>query len=280
VARGERRIRGLRWRTIKTWSLLASVTAIVAMGTLASCRDINTNPTKLAAVSFDTLPFPAVVAGDSLRDTLGVARPLHGNAFNIQGDSIPGFPIRYRILDTGATVDSITGYVIGGDSALPTGLRVLTDASGLQSQTMLLYVVRRPDTLVYADSIDSLAYSFSDSSVNVSHQLSVQPLNITNGTTFPVPSWVVSFAIVYHPPLDPSAAPGADTLVAQLVGANGSPARSATGDATSGIAGLGIRIRPQFLKSFNDSVVVMATAKYRGVPLRGSPKRLVLYIKS
>jgi len=267
------------WARVRAWSTLSTIATIVTLGASSACRDINTDPAALASVGFDTLPAPSVVMGDSMRDTFGVAQPLHGNAFNIQGNVLSGFPIRYRQLDTGVTVDSLTGYVVAGDSALATGIRLLVDAAGLQTQTQTLYVVRAPDTLVVVDSLDSLTYSLTDSTVNVSRQLSVATRHIDGDSLLTVPAWVVSFAIQYHPPAV-TTTPGADTLVAQLVGINGQPTRAVSGDAGSGTAAIGVRIRPLYLTSLNDSVVVIATAKYRGLPIRGSGKRLVLHIKS
>jgi hypothetical protein len=51
-----------------------------------------------------------------------------------------------------------------------------------------------------------------------------------------------------------------------------------TTDAT-GIAGRMIRVHPLLLTSTVDSIVVNATAKYRGVQVNGSPVRLVLLLK-
>jgi hypothetical protein len=51
-------------------------------------------------------------------------------------------------------------------------------------------------------------------------------------------------------------------------------------DAT-GMAGRAIRLHPLFLSSGTtvDSIIVNATAKYRGVQVKGSPVRLVLKVK-
>jgi len=48
-----------------------------------------------------------------------------------------------------------------------------------------------------------------------------------------------------------------------------------------GIAGRKIRLHPVALGSATevDSIIVNATAKYRGVPVSGSPVRLVLLFK-
>jgi hypothetical protein len=68
--------------------------------------------------------------------------------------------------------------------------------------------------------------------------------------------------------------------LAELVNESKKPSSVDTTDA-SGIAGRAIRLHPLLLSSDNpvDSIIVNATAKYRGVPVSGSPVRLVLKIK-
>jgi len=85
-----------------------------------------------------------------------------------------------------------------------------------------------------------------------------------------VASWIVSFAIVsQHKP-----------GLVELVNDAGKPSSVDTTDA-SGIAGRKIQLHPVNLDSANqvDSVIVNATAKFRGVPVSGSPVRLVLVFK-
>jgi hypothetical protein len=80
----------------------------------------------------------------------------------------------------------------------------------------------------------------------------------------------VSFAIVSQP----------DPRLGELVNDAGKPSIVDTTDA-SGIAGRKIRLHPLGLTSGTevDSIVVNATAKYRGAPVPGSPVRLVLLFK-
>jgi hypothetical protein len=83
-----------------------------------------------------------------------------------------------------------------------------------------------------------------------------------------VKSWIVSFAIVAQ----------SDPKLGELVNDGGLASVVDTTDAT-GIAGRKIRVHPVFLTSTVDSIVVNATAKYRGVQVSGSPVRLVLLLK-
>jgi hypothetical protein len=88
-----------------------------------------------------------------------------------------------------------------------------------------------------------------------------------------VTSYIVSFAIVYKPPPTSQDQPN----LADLVNDAGKLSLVDTTDA-SGIAGRKIRLHPGGLSSTTqvDSIIVNATAKFRGVPVSGSPVRLVL----
>jgi hypothetical protein len=146
---------------------------------------------------------------------------------------------------------------------------------------MQLYVVPTPDTLVGVDTLDSLTYSFRDSAANVTTALSATVAHVeTGGTLQAIPAYLVSF-VIQHYPAAITTEPGADTLVAQLVDADGStPARTAVSEVSTGIARARLRIRPGYLATLqDDSVVVIASAKYRGVPINGSGVRLVLRLK-
>lgn len=244
------------------------LTVVTAVALAIGCTDINTDPKSVASIGIDTIPFPAVVAHDTLRDSLGVARPLHATAFNPQGDALTGVPVYYLVADSGAKVDSVTGYVVG-DTARATAVRIIARAGGLQTMPDTLWIVPAPDSVVAQNPADTLAYSLSDSTLNVSTGLVVKVMH-RNGTATPLPvrGWLVSYRIV---------AP-ADTLLAQIVGDNGRGARIDT-TAGDGTASRQIRIRPGRLTSSTDSVIVDAMVRYHGTPITGAPLRFILQVK-
>lgn len=247
---------------------LLPLTLVACTALALGCADINTDPQSVASMGIDTIPSPAVVTHDSLRDTLGVARPLHATAYNPQGDALTNVPIRFLAADSGAFVDSATGYVIGGN-VRSTPVRIIAEAGGLQTMADTVWVVPAPDSIVAQNPSDTLAYSLSDSTLNVSSGFVVKVLH-RNGTATPDPvrGWIVSYRIV---------AP-ADTLLAQLVGDNGRGARVDT-TASDGTASRRIRVRPIRLGASTDSVIVEAMVRYRGVPISGAPLRFVLQVK-
>lgn len=163
-------------------------------------------------------------------------------------------------------LDAATGFVIG-DSLRATPARVVATVGALQA-TLMLDVALRPDTVAASNGRDSLSYSLSDSTRNVSPTLSVRVLHGLATADSAVKSYVVSFAL----------ANPANTGLATLVNDANRPSLVDTTDAT-GVAGRKIRIDPARLTALADSVIVQATVKYRGTAVRGSPVRLVLRVK-
>jgi hypothetical protein len=83
-----------------------------------------------------------------------------------------------------------------------------------------------------------------------------------------VKNYLVSFAITST----------SDTTLAKLVNDAGVSSRIDTTDA-NGEAARKIRLNVLNLKSGNDSIIVSASVKYRGVAVKGSPVRLVMKVK-
>lgn len=242
-------------------ALLAGCVGILA------CTEIDTGPNVPVSMEFDALPFPAVVAGDTLRDTSGIAAPLRAVVFNSDNDEIVGATVLYSTLDPVVTVDNSTGMLVAGAVA-DTTARVIASVGDLQSAPLRLSVVRRPEALTAVGTIDTLRYSVTDTTRNVSDNLEVR---LTHGTTtgnVPVRDWIVTFALETP----------ADSMRARLL--NDNQRRSAS-DTTSpaGVAARRVRLIPAGLTTASDSVVVRARARYRGMDVAGSPVRLVLHVR-
>lgn len=245
----------------------ASLAALAAFVVgVAACTDIPTSDSAILSISVDTLPAPAVVLNDTLRDTTGVASPIHATVYNFKGNVVSNAPLNFQALDRGVTVDPVTGFVIG-DSVRTTKARIAVSAGGLQVIQSLL-VTLRPDTVFAVHGLDSLLYSLIDSTKNVSPALSVRVLHSLTSTDSAVNAYLVSFAVI-----SPT-----DTALATLVNTAGLASRVDTTDAT-GTASRAIRLRPVHLTALTDSIIVSATVKYRGAQVLGSPVRLVLKVK-
>ncbi|MBA3656553.1 MAG: hypothetical protein H0W69_04285 [Gemmatimonadaceae bacterium] len=245
---------------------MKSVVCVAFILLLCACTDIPSGAGAVASIQFDSLPSPSVVLGDTLRDESGRVAPLSARAFAYGAREIIAPPFRYSTLDRGLTIDSVTGRVIG-DSVRATPARVIAAVAGLQA-LLPIPVVFKPDTVVISAGRDSLAYSLTDSTVNISPSLSVVLRHTLTQPDSLVRSYLVKFAITNQ----------ADTLAAQLVNDAGGASSRDTTDL-SGTASRKLRIRPTRLKSITDSVVVSASVTYRGAHVRGSPARLVLKVK-
>lgn len=248
----------VRGAGVMIWGLLALADV--------SCTNIPTSDNAVLSVAIDSLPAPAVVLGDTLRDSTGRAVPIHATAYNFKGVVIANAPERFHALDPGLRVDSITGFATA-DSLRLTPARILITIGALQA-IQTLDVTLRPDTVSAVNARDSLLYSLLDTTKNVSPGLAVRVLHSLTSADSAVKSYLVSFAIVSP----------ADTLLASLVNDGGNASRVDTTD-TSGMASRRIRLDPVRLKSLTDSIVVQATVKYRGAQVRGSPVKIVLKVK-
>ena len=246
----------------------------------SACLDFSTSPDELMYLTFDRLPFPSVVAGDTLRDSTGVAATLTARAFAASGDQIQGAPLRFYALgDTSDAldVDSTTGRVVS-EVAPPQALRVIASLAGVQSPPLTLNITKRPDSLAVDVARDTINYSLLDSTLNFSDQLAVKVLHNDSLTFYSgVTGWVVRYTLERE----------TDTVSASIVDdQNRRVSTSRHGlfhiDTTTsdGVAGRKLRIEPgPPLNPTLDSVAVRVDATYRGLPIAGSPARIVVLVR-
>jgi hypothetical protein len=246
----------------------AALLAILGITVLApfACSDIISSSASVLSIVFDSLAAPSVVVGDTLRDTTGaVVRPVV-HVFNFKGEEVAQAPVYFLSPDSGVTVDSATG-IVTADSLRSTPARIVATIGTLQA-VQNVDVTLRPDSLQAVNALDSLHYSVVDTTLNVSPLLQVKLTHGIAPDDSAVKSWIVSFAIVAQ----------SDPRLGELVNDAGLASIVDTTDA-SGMAGRKIRVHPLFITSAVDSIVVNATAKYRGVQVTGGPVRLVLLLK-
>jgi hypothetical protein len=233
------------------------------------CTDIITaSSSGVLSLQFDSLPSPSVVVGDTLRDTTGaVAFPVV-HAFDFKGNEIATEQIYFQSPDSGVSVDSATGLIVG-DSLRSAPARIIATVGNLQA-IQRISVALRPDMIAASHGIDTLKYSLLDTTKNLSNVVSVKLSHGVSPNDSAVANYLVSFAIVAQ--TNPS--------LSELVNDAGRRSIVDTTDA-SGIAGRKIRVHPVNLGTGTsvDSVIVQATAKYRGQPVTGSPVRLVIVLQ-
>lgn len=245
-------------------SLLAALlVAIPACGSISQ-------PGVPTSLAFDSLPSPAVVLGDTLRDDAGNPAPLRARVFDGRGSEMPDAAVEFLLLDSGARITP-EGYVIA-DSTLRTGIRVVASIDGLQSVPRTLTVTRRPDSLAAAsDTNQVIEYDLLSLSPVNSAPLSVRVLHRDAGSEdLPVQGWRVRYAAT-------GAAPG-DTIPGHLVNEQSRLSLVDTTDANGTAARL-YRLVPARLTQATDTIEVTASAQHLGEPLAGSPVRFHLILR-
>jgi len=233
-----------------------------------ACTDLSGtgSSTSVLSIQFDSLAAPSVVVGDTLRDTTGAVIIPVVHAFNFDGDEITSIPVRFQSPDSGVVVDSITGIIVG-DSLRSTPARIVATVGTLQA-IQRLDLTLRPDLAAGLHDRDSLSYSLLDTTLNVSPQLTIKLTHGVAPDDSVVKSYIVSFAIVSQ----------SNPQLGTLINDAGKPSIVDTTD-TNGVAGRAIRLHPLFITAPDDSIIVNATARYRGSEVSGSPVRLVLKVK-
>jgi hypothetical protein len=248
--------------------VFAFAAAIVIPSVLAlACTNISDSSDAVLSIQFDTLASPAVVVGDTLRDTTGaIALPVV-HVFNFKGGEVASATVYFQSPDSGVTVDSATGIIVG-DSLRTTPARIIATVGDLQA-IQRINLTLRPDSIAAVNGVDTLSYSLLDSTLNVSDALTVKLSHGFSPTDSAVPNYIVSFEIASQ----------SNPNLAELVNDAGSASQVDTTDA-SGIAGRKLRVHPLSLgSSTTGSVTVQATARYRGQPVAGSPVQLVMVLQ-
>ncbi len=251
----------------------ALVCAAVVSATIlgGACTDVPTDSTAIVALAFDSLPYPTIVAFDTLRDEEGVAQPLRAAVLNPDGDPISGATVQFLTTSGGVTI-SPDGYVVSTEDR-DTPVTIIAQVSGLQSRPLTLLVTSAPASATLDGSTDTLRYTVPDDGTNVSEPVRVKVLAAGAAPAAGVRGWIVRYTLTYNglPLL------AGDTTTAWLVDDNNRRSAEDT-TAADGIASRKVRFRATALAAERDSVVVFATVRARGAPVTGSPLRRAIPI--
>lgn len=264
----------------------AAAMAALLLGLLphAGCTTIGTDPAEAASIELEPFPFPAVVIGDTLRDSAGVVAPVRAIVRNVQGDPIPDYPVTYLYADvardSALAIDASTG-VVRALRAATAEARIAARAGAVLQVLRALVVTPRPDTLARGGAVPPLLTTTlpdtgrSAATANTTAALEVAARSLATGTPAAVRGWLVRYTLLA--PANPS---NDTTAAAFLVNDAGRASTLDTTDA-AGTAGRKVRVRAAAFPTGAavDSVIVRADASYRGVPLRGSPVRLAVPVR-
>lgn len=227
--------------------------AAMLAAAVASCRDVPAPEGGVFSVSALLLPSPAVVVGDTMRDSAGAAAPLRLVAYGVNGEPLDPQPTtNFVVLD--ATAHVVGGAYLVGDASGT--VRVVGNAGGVQSVPQLVLVTAEPDTLVPSDSTHQVrTFTFPvDTAVNA--DLIVQ---VRSAAGAGVDGVIVRYEITRSPP-----AVGSGATVVLL---NSGVPSSRDTTSGGGTASRTLRFRLAAAAPATDSATVTASAAYRGLSI-------------
>ncbi len=246
---------------------------VLAAAVAAGCNEL-AGPTDIAALDFEGVPFPALVTGDTMRDSTGAAAPLVAIAYNGNGQPMVGAPIQYLTLDTGVAI-SPEGYLTA--TRRDGQVRLLASIAGLQSGIRTVDVTREPDTVAGPTSATiNYGYTLPDAGTNVSPALAltVTSEDTVGGLSPGVKGWLVRWRIIH----DGDTLGLNDTTLVALWTPGGTRRTLLDTTKAGGTSSRRLRVYANVLPSAVDSFIVVAEVRARGVQLPGSPVRFVVHV--
>jgi hypothetical protein len=258
-----------------TRGVVLGVLAVASATALAvACGDVPTLEDGVAYYTPVQLPLPTVALGDTLRDSLGVARPLRIQAFTRDSQGVSGLSVFFlpTTLPSLVKIDSATGFVVANDTATGTVQIVGRIGARLQTSVTSLLVVPEPTAIASADVApgDTLE-------LPVLKELPVTVTGTYKGASATVTGIIVRYRI---DSLVPATLPPGSAI---LVNDNAVPQRpdSTVAVDTTSAAGTAMRKLLVLAGSGVQRVYVSASARrlHNAAPLEGSPVRFVVEIK-
>lgn len=165
---------------------------------VGACYAIDAPKDGIASLSF-VLPYPAVVRGDTLRDSAGNVSPLRVVALGTRGDTIRrsaafvvvDTPYRYLHVD-GA------GYVYG-DSVRSVPVHILGSVGFLQTGPESVYVTVPPTRLAPSDTADSISFYGGPHSDSLAISTYGIAMRVIGAGDTAVAGFVVNYSITHSP---------------------------------------------------------------------------------
>lgn len=241
---------------------------LIAVAAVVACQDIPAPEGGVLSVSRVLFPSPAVVQGDTMRDSTGAAAPLRIIAYGLNGDPLDPQPIPTFILGGTAAHLEADSFLVGDQAGAKVG--IVAAVGGIQTLADSVPVILEPDTLVAADSTRHVkTWSLAGDTVINSAELNTIVRHFGATDTSAVDHVIVDYELVSAPPAN--SGNGASVV---LMRGN----VPSTRDTTSG-GGRASRVARMRIAAFSDtldSAIVVARASYRGVVL-GSVQFTVVF---
>jgi hypothetical protein len=252
--------------------LLVAVAAAVGI----ACVDMSA-PKGAAAISVLQLPSPSVIVGDSMRDSLGVVRPITVIAYDGAGNPIAEAIPQIFLTDSTRAARLTSSAILIGD-AIGTA-RLTGQVEGLQTPGVGIPVTHRPERIVAGTRPDTIRpRAGADSSTSLGS--STVRANVRSAADSVSAGIIVRFRLARGPATSPTAT----SPVAWLTNESNVPTTRDTTDA-SGAASIRVVVNARSLEAtvaFGrlDSAVVVAESFHNGKQLAGSPLTIVVPIRA
>ncbi|MEO5567916.1 MAG: hypothetical protein ABIR92_05460 [Gemmatimonadaceae bacterium] len=244
--------------------------AIGAALAVAGCIELGGPKTGVVSITNLRLPYPSVVIGDLLRDSLGVPTPLSITAFGADGAVLLTEEISFLALDSTLSVGA-DGSVRGllRDSL---GGRVVASAGGLQTPAQRIIVTIAPTLAVKSAASTSIAFdNTKPDSTEKQNWSPALELTLTGASAAFAQGYVVNYELIETP-----APKDAGIPTAYITDESNRRMPRDTTD-TRGIASRRVVLRQSAVEDAlrsgarSDTIVVLATVRYLGVDVPGSP---------
>lgn len=250
-------------------ALFGATVAIVA-----ACVELGGPKEGVVSISNLTLPYPSVVIGDLMRDSLGNPSPVSITAFDANGGVSDVTPV-YLALDTTVKVDADgTVHGVTRDSL---GGRIVGGAGGLQTPPARVIVTIAPTTVEKGAAATFIQFVNTDpDSTKQTNWAAALEVTVNGASAAPAQGYVVTYSVVESP--DPQVA-GTPTA---YVGDEAARTMWRDTTDTKGIASRRVVLRQAAIAdairngSRPDSIIVRATVKYLGADVPGSPVTFVV----
>jgi hypothetical protein len=254
-----------------------SLFLIAAMVGVA-CIDMS-SPKGAASISLVQLGSPYVVVGDVMRDSNGAPAPLAVIAYDGSNHPVPGLGAQFFLADStqAAHIDP-TNIVVGDQIGIA---RIIGQIGSLQTPAVTIPVTYAPDHILKGTPSDTLSVSFLVAGDTLS---SIGTLALSALVKSALDSAVQGFAVRYVIVSAPASMKSTSPAV-YLTDKGGRLGSADTTDAT-GQSAPRLAVNAKFLADSalqvglkQDSVIVDAFAKYKGLPLVNSPLRFIVHLK-
>lgn len=181
---------------------VAPLAAGLGLVALAACIDLTVDPGDVGSLDFGAFPYPALYAGDTLRDANGVATRLRASVYRADGSLDSSRRVSFLAFDTVVRIDSTGPWLVARSPAFTSEAasfeaRLVATIGGLQSQRRSIQVVPRPDT-VFARSPalrDTIFYSRPAAATDTSMALAIGLRAGSGATALGVPFQVVRYRL-------------------------------------------------------------------------------------